>query len=492
MRGVWWSPIALTPEQPTPRPVLIALLIVYAAATLVVTLHHEPWRDEAETWLAARDLPLSNVLTWTRGTGSPALWPALVVPLARGGMPYVTQSLVHWTIAVGAAAVFLFCAPFTGTTKTLFLLSFYPAYQYAVIARSYALGILLLFAVVAWHARRHSNPLAYAILVALLANTNAHSGGPAFAAAAWYAVDLVRIRSRAPRAWVALLVMTAGLALAFLQVHTSGHVIPPTVVSAPYPQAFFDAATGAFFPGAESTPARLATIGMLALVLVFLRRNAEALGLALISLTALAFIFTFLVLGGFRHFGLVLMITIAALWLAAPVARQSRAGMLVAVALNVVLAASIATAARYAYADLTRNFSGSRELAQYLIRQHLDRREIAAHPPAHCEAVLPYLPPRTFWYAALGESGSYLRWDRAYRVAQATAATRAAEMAAAHYGTRDWLFVSAAPLAQPEALGLKLLYATREPLVEPRDARPEPNDERYWLYAREDAIATAP
>ena len=108
---------------------------------------------------SARDLRLSQTPAWTRADGTPFLWPAPVAPFARRSAPYA-QSLVNWAIVVAGAALFLFRAPFTTTIKALFLFSFYRAYQYAVIARTYARGVLLLFCVVASHERRHARRFA--------------------------------------------------------------------------------------------------------------------------------------------------------------------------------------------------------------------------------------------------------------------------------------------------------------------------------------------
>lgn len=452
------------------RRIAVALLLFYAAIALAVTLHHEPWRDEAETWLVARDLPLSETLAWTRPAGTPMLWPALVMPFARLGAPYVAQSLLNWAIAVAATALLLFRSPFNTTTKALFVVSFYAVYEYAVIARTYALGILLLFVVVVLHPQRHARPIAYAIAIALLANANAHSVAPAFAMAAWFAFET--LRKRDARAWLALFIMLAGLAAVALQFYTPGHAMPPNVVSAPYFGAFFEAITGAFFPGVDSMIATIVAMILLIAILASLRR--EALWLALISLGGLAAIFTFLWIGGYRHYGLVLMTLIAAMWLSST---QRRGAVL---ALNIALAFSIVMSVRFVYADLTKNFSGSREIANVLARY--PDHEIAAHPPTKAEAVLPYLSRKEIWYAALGRSGSYLHWDREQRIAGATSADVAAKRAAEHFAGRKWLFLSSARLAHPEELALTLRYATHEPLIEPRDADRQPNDERYWLY----------
>jgi hypothetical protein len=452
------------------RRIAAVLLLFHAAITLIVTLRHEPWRDEAQTWLVARDLPLEQTLQWTRLDGTPILWHALVLPFARGGAPYLAQSLLNWIIAVGAVALLLFRAPFGWLTKTLFVVSFYAAFEYAVIARSYALGILLSFAIVAIHAQRRARPLTYALLVLLLANVNAHCGAAAFAFASWFAFELFRERNRDARQWLAVIVMLAGIGLAFAQIYTPGPGLPPNVISPPYLGAIVEATSGAFFPGVES--ALVTFIAIIAMLVLLATLRGEALWLALVSLTGLAFLFIVVWIDGYRHYGLVLMTIIAALWLARP----KRIAVIV---LNIALAFSIAMTIRYAHADLTRNFSGSREIANVLRNE---TRPIAAHPPAQAAAVLPYLERRTLHYAALGRDGSYLAWDRAMRIAQATPVDRAAKRAAAQYADRAWLFLSATPLPHPESFGLRLRYATHEPLVEPRDARRVPNDERYWLY----------
>ena len=465
-----------------PPWLLHSILSLYALLTLVLTLRHEPWRDEADSWLVARDLPLRELIDWTRSIGTPALWHILVAPLARTGMPYASQALLHWTIAVAAAAVFIYRAPFPVTTKGLFLFSFYPAYQFGVIARNYALGILLAFCVAALYPSRMTAPVRYAIVVALLCNANPHSAGIAGAFIAAYALELLRARLGF-RPWLALLIMSAGMALAFVQLYTPGYVVPPNVISAPWYGAFFEAAGRGFLPWFENEWIRLWAVLALGATLVAIRRNVPAVVIFLVAQFALALIFTYLWIGGFRHFGLVLIVTVLALWIGLiDVPGRSRAHRIALVMLNVSLVLSIPMTVRFARADYVAAYSGSRETAAFILGNGLEKADIAAHPPAHAEAVLAYLPKRTFWYAALGEPGSYMKWDRKYQRAMAQHPDTAAAAAHAHFEGRDWLFLTSRPLRSPGDFGLTLLHQSTSPLIEPRDAAPIPNDEKYWLY----------
>jgi hypothetical protein len=454
---------------------LIALLLIWALTALTLTLRHEPWRDEADSWLVARDLPLSGVVPWTRAAGTPFLWYVVVMPLARGGMPYATQGILHLCIATAAMTVFVFRAPFTLTTKALFLFSFYPLYTYGVIARSYSLGILLTFVLAALHGRRDAHPLIYAAVVALLCNVNAHSVGIAAAAMLLFAIGL-------RRHWLALVIMAAGMAAAFAQLYTPGYLVPPNVVGPPWHGAFLHAAAHAFLPSFESGWTTLWAIALLAAIAIAIRKSIAALAMLVIAQGGLAAIFTYLWIAGYRHHGLVLILTVTALWIGADAAQRSRTAPVVAVMLNLSLALSIPLAIRFARDDLTKHYSGSKEMAAFILRNGMANAAITAHSPAHTEAVLAHLPHRTFWYAGLGEDGSYMKWDRAYRVAMSTPAARAAGKAASHFRDRQWLFLSSTPLPDSERWGLTLLYATHEPLIEQRDEGPLRNDERYWLY----------
>jgi hypothetical protein len=473
-----WS--HLSGSGPSPKRLEITLLTAYAAVVVLLTLRHEPWRDEADAWLVARDLPLSELVPWTRHAGTPFLWYLLLLPFARLGAPYGSMRFVHLVIALAVAALFVTKAPFSLFTKALFFFSFYGLYQYPVIARSYSLGILLTFILVALYARRDRYILAYAVIVGLLFNVNAHSIAPAGAATALHAFETVRRPSS--RSFAALLIMLLGLAASFWQLYTPGYLVPPNVVSAPDMRAAIDAISQGFLPHFSRPIAVPWAFGFLLLLIAATWRTFA--GFMLVStLGGLFLIFTFLWIGGYRHFGLALIAALATLWLAGTIRSGSRANRLAIAMLNVSLVLSVPLAIEFASSDFLRNYSGSGEMARWIRASGLETMPIAAHPPAQTEAVLPYLARRTFVYPALGREGSHMWWDADYRKAQNMSVDNAAASAAAWFGGHGWLFLTAAPLHEPEAHGLRLLYRTAEPLVEPRDAERRANDERYWLYA---------
>jgi len=149
-------------------------LAAYVAIQVVLAWHHEPWRDEADTWLIARDADLRGLFRLTAYMGSPALWYVLVKGLVALGLPYFSQQLLNLAIATAAVGLFLVRAPFPPWLRLLFAFSFFPAYEYSVVTRSYATGMLLIFAAAALHARRRARAIPHALVVVALANVNVH------------------------------------------------------------------------------------------------------------------------------------------------------------------------------------------------------------------------------------------------------------------------------------------------------------------------------
>src|SRR4030066_739112 len=99
----------------------VFLILLYSSIQVVLLIHHEPWEDEAHTWLVARDLDIISIFKQMAYDGTPALWYILNVPFAKTGLPYISEFILHLVFAVAAVAIFVFYAPFSKVTKVLFI-----------------------------------------------------------------------------------------------------------------------------------------------------------------------------------------------------------------------------------------------------------------------------------------------------------------------------------------------------------------------------------
>jgi len=149
-----------------------AAMAGYIALLAVAVPRHVFWADETQSWIIARDCSLSDIfLHRMHYEGTPALWALLLWMLQRLHLPFAAM---HWAAAlaaIGGVAVWLCYAPLPRYLKLLFPFTFFMAYQYAVVARSYVLFPLLVFAACALiTVKDRPRPVLLAIVLGLLAN----------------------------------------------------------------------------------------------------------------------------------------------------------------------------------------------------------------------------------------------------------------------------------------------------------------------------------
>ena len=153
-----------------------ALLLVYLAIATTLVLAHEPWRDELQAWSLARgSASLAGLVDATRYEGHPSGWYLLLFALTRATASFRAVQLLHLGLIGGAVALLVWRAPLTGLQKALAVFGYFLVYEYAALARNYALGVLglFLFAALARDWRRHWLGMALALLLMLQANAYA-------------------------------------------------------------------------------------------------------------------------------------------------------------------------------------------------------------------------------------------------------------------------------------------------------------------------------
>lgn len=452
---------------------LTAAFLLVVLCTAVVTARHEAWSDEADTWLLMRDGGVRTMIARTGYMGTPALWYLAVAPLASSSLPFAAQQGLNLLFAWMAMALFVYKAPFCPLVKLAFLLSYFAAYEFSVIARPYALQMLLMFGIAALWPQRRTRPVPLAALVALLANVTVQGLVVAAAAGLGFLLETISRRALNRTSVGAMALMLSGGVAAVVQ------LLPPP--DGQQVLRHFDAGTTPYAIGAILLPftdPRISFgIALVLLLLVTLAAGRHLIPLIMMSaaLVGLLLLYQFVWYGGVRHSGILLLVVIVGLWLSrqyeADLAWRDRAFQIAEVALAVGLALSIPLTLRYWRDDFAAPYSGSRETAAF-IASHVSRDVVlAAVPTIQCESILAYLPGRRFWYAALGNYGSYMEWGRKLDQAQSRVFDPVAE-ARRRFGSSGWVLVSAGRLSRPE--GLRLLFHSRTPFAI--------QAESYWIY----------
>jgi len=200
-----------------------ALFLAYAAVTLVLTLRHEPWADELQAWLIARDCTVPEIFKMMRWEGHFVPWYLMLHVFAAHGGPVLCMSILSWAFMAAAGAFFVFRAPFSLPMKAFVLSSAGMLFWYPVVARCYAPIPLLVFALAACYPARLKHPLLYGFLIACLTNTHAYFEGFCGIVFVLWAFDAWKLRAELPRRELrrvvgGLCIAAAGALFGFLQV----------------------------------------------------------------------------------------------------------------------------------------------------------------------------------------------------------------------------------------------------------------------------------
>ena len=216
---------APTKPQPLYRRPETWVFALYVALTAVLICFHEPWFDEVQAWLIARDAPLHDILfVIPHYEGHPPLWHLLLAVPARLGVPYeVGLKTVNLLTAYWLVWLIEFRSPFSKPAKAVLPFTYFLFYQYAIVSRPYALlGAALMLAAI-FFKERETKPGRFVAALVLLCLTSAFGIVLACGiAAAWVLELVVREKKRvfgwlkahkAVVLWLAVLV-AVGLALA--------------------------------------------------------------------------------------------------------------------------------------------------------------------------------------------------------------------------------------------------------------------------------------
>jgi hypothetical protein len=411
------------------------LLAAYGICLAVLMAHHEPWRDELQAWMLARDSG-SPAELWrnTRYEGHPLLWHALLwVPAHTAPSPAAMQVL-HWGIATAAAAVVLLWAPFPLAVRAALVFGYFGVFEYGAISRNYSLTILGVWIACAAAAASRSPWTAAAGAVVA---ANGSPMGILLAVPLGAACALTPAWRRSRRALAALAAAAAGVALAVVQClppsdyeHARGTFVgwdltrvafvlrgfAVALLPVPASGRNFWGSSALFpaypFPSGSEPVVALAGGAIVAVALagvaLLVRRSRRAL-VAWLAGAAVLLAFAYAKLpGAIRHHGFLWVLLVATLWLAAADGALGRRAWF---ALAPVLAAGVWGAAVASWWDLRAPFSGSRCAADAILARGLDHLPIVGSVDYAVSGVAAYLPHGRIFYPASGREGSFIVWN---------------------------------------------------------------------------------
>ena len=166
----------------------IVVTVIYTALIIWISVFHELWFDEAQTWMIAKDASLYDILfKIPHYETHPPLWHLMLAIPAKSGLPYeLSMKAIQILTAVLMVAVIEFKSPLPNIIKVILPFTYWTAYQYGVISRPYALFAALLFLCASLYLERDEKPVQYCVVLGILSLTSLYGLMiAAMIAAAW-------------------------------------------------------------------------------------------------------------------------------------------------------------------------------------------------------------------------------------------------------------------------------------------------------------------
>ncbi len=207
-------------QQKNSTVLAFIVAIVYVVVGYFGLTHHELWLDEANTYLSVRDTHgLEEFYNVFRYEGNPLLWFILVKFITTMGCGVEAMQVSHLLLMAGAIYILWKFSPFKVWEKLAISLGYFFMYEYSMISRNYALGILLLFVALVLFERKKFVP---AVLVCLFCfQTHLHFF---LLSLVLSAVCIVFLRKQIKKQLLGFLILIIflGIGLLYLQIKDAG------------------------------------------------------------------------------------------------------------------------------------------------------------------------------------------------------------------------------------------------------------------------------
>lgn len=175
------------------KKINVAIIIIFITISIFIGSHHEPWADEAQSWLIARDANVSDII-WniSRYEGTFPLWFLILKAFIISGLQYKYLYIIPIIISSIGLWVFLNKTQVPIYIKILYPFTFYIFYQYTIIARSYCLLFLAFSLWMVTYKDRFNHSLKYILNLIFFSFISMHGMLIALGFTAMFLIDIFK------------------------------------------------------------------------------------------------------------------------------------------------------------------------------------------------------------------------------------------------------------------------------------------------------------
>ena len=153
----------------------IIILLVFLLLSFCIGINHEPWVDEAQSWIIARDASVFEIVgNLARYEGAFPLWHLTLKIFIALGLTYEYIFIVPLIISAIGISVFLKKVDAPKYVKILLPFTYFVFYQYTIIARSYCYLLLAISLLLITYKKRLEKPLKYILSLSFISLISMH------------------------------------------------------------------------------------------------------------------------------------------------------------------------------------------------------------------------------------------------------------------------------------------------------------------------------
>ena len=380
------------------------------------TWFHEPWSDELQAWLIARDLSIPAIWNIMAVEGHFMLWHLCILPLAKSGLPPESMCWLAWCLNAFTGWMMLYRTHLPHWCRVLVLFTAPMLYFYATTARPYVLLPPLLLLALYLYPKRDAHPFLYGLLIAFIAQIHIFCEGVAaalFLEWAW----AMRHDLKTRRA-TALLLPPFSALLAFLQVAGAFRrsawtsMIPAQNASFGFRQGIHSQLSGMAefwmdLPHLWSGAIPIVLLLCFTFVVIYGKRHRPMLMIWLVSTLWMLACTVFLWFWAYQRTALLLYLAFfvsALIYLLHP--PQGRYSLIVPVALSLLFFSTYWAGFHWLWKDIRRPAASFQQIGRFLQKNYPPGQIVVCHPD-FCTQVSAFAPDFAFYNLLNGERRTY-------------------------------------------------------------------------------------
>jgi hypothetical protein len=489
----------------------LLLVLPFLVLFFIQLAHHQMWRDELHAWGIERASPtLAALFHNLHYEGHPTFWYLLLWPAARWTASPIALKFVEAVIAAAIYLVIGLWSPFSRLEKALLLLSYFISFEYTVISRAYSLFLLVALLYVHVRTRRPSSPIPAAILLGILANIDFLGVILSGAFVTEWVCNQLALRRRAPRPsyrryYAGAAIYLLSLAISYqstklakdISWRTTGHMFQYATNLHHLAFATAAYAVSPFLPVGKnlhfywsnpvfSHPQLYFALVPVAIAAVYILFRHDRRLLALVGLTTLGGIaFSHLIYypGSTRHFGVVFVALLAALWIQR---FQSHRRSALVYTLFTLFALSGVTAA---IGQWVHPFSNAGATAHWIQSRSLQHLPIVGTPDTSLDGVAQELQ-QPVYFLDCSCTDTLMRFASRRDSFDESQIPERLKLAAIQLHAPEMILIMVRPLTPAEVAGIEHESLAVTPLAEFTGAVALQED--FYLYKVASATANAP